>query len=480
MNGSILRLRGPLATLTLLGLLAGGASAQRTAGAARPNVLLILVDDLRPETGAYDKPYMVTPRLDRLAAEGVLFERAYVQQAVCAPSRNSLFTGLRPDSLRVHDLSTFFRTRLPGVVTMPQHFRQAGYRVEGMGKTFHTGHGNRDDSLSWSAFPAWRPKQIQPVDPQSGMKHPWVVAEEPEQAHSSWQLADHAIGRMQALRDSSFFLAVGFTLPHLPFVVPRKYWELYDPADIELPSPLPPRGATRYSLANFGELRKYHGIPQQGPLSAEQARSMVHGYRAAVSQVDSQVGRILDELDRLGLRDNTIVVLWGDHGWKLGEYGEWAKHTNFEVDTRIPLIVRAPGVRPARTRALAETIDLYPTLAELAGLPLAAGVQGSSLLPLLRDPGRPGKEAALSQYPRGEVMGYSLRTDRYRLVSWQRESDPRRTVARELYDHHRDPGETNNLALDPGYAATVRELEATLARVRGGDSPPRRGEPRRE
>jgi len=436
---------------------------------ARPNVLFIVVDDLRPELGAYGKDFMHTPHIDQLARQGMLFERAYVQQAVCAPSRNSMLTGLRPDSLGIYDLGTFFRTTVPDVVTLPQHFKRNGYQTEGMGKVFHRGHGNRDDTLSWSR-PSWYPsvRNYAPRHPETGKRLPWIVSEKPTEKHYAARLADHAIERMRALRDTSFFLTVGFRKPHLPFKAPKKFWDLYDRDDIKLPYSQPPDDVTEYTLNHFGELKNYHDIPQEGILTREQALKMIHGYRASVSLVDVQVGRILEALEQTGLDENTLVVLWGDHGWKLGEYSDWNKHTNMETDTRVPLIVRAPGYDEARTDALVESIDIYPSLVELAGLPQPDHLQGRSFVPLLNDSGRSWKQAALSQYDRGQVMGYSLHTDRYRFVSWQKRSDPRWTQALELYDHRADPKETNNVAHNPEYAEVVQRMKTLLDEWRAG------------
>lgn len=257
---------------------------------------------------------------------------------------------------------------------------------------------------------------------------------------------------------------MGFYKPHLPFNAPAEYWDRYDPATIELPElDHAPEGAPKIALMEWNELRVYRGIPQKGDLPRDLARELIHGYRACVSYVDSQIGKVLDELDRLGLRENTIVMLWGDHGLKLGDYGDWCKHSNFEIDTRAPLIVSAPGmrVRGVSTRALVEFVDIYPTLVELAGLPLPDHLQGTSFAPLLQDPKQPWKDAALSQYPRGTTTGRSIRTDRYRFTQWRSKGGV--VLARELYDHEEsDPLEVRNLAGDPAHAKTMKKLEAQL------------------
>ena len=462
-------------------LLPAACTNSEKASAPKMNVLFIAVDDLRPELSVYGTPRMVTPNFDRLAGQGLVFDRAYCQQAVCAPSRNSLLTGLRPDALNIYDLGTFFRKTVPGVVTLPQHFKANGYHTESIGKIYHVYHGNRDDSLSWSV-PSWdyRPYRdqfrkitrndtsgIEGPEPAVGSKRiPWYASEYPDEHQLDHGVASRAIERLSALKDHPFFLAVGFFKPHLPFVAPKKYWDLYPKDEVDLPTTDPPKGAPGYALTSFRELRKYHGIPSEGPLPNDQAVQMIRGYRASVSFIDLQLGRLLDALEHLDLARNTIIVLWGDHGWKLGEYGLWCKHTNFEWDTRSVLMVSAPGMRAKgqKTRSLTEFIDIYPTLCELAGLTLPGHVQGQSFVPLLDDPSQSLKNAALSQYPKDheQLMGYGLRTDRYRLVSWRDFSS--RTVVREneLYDHQSDPGETMNLARDPRYDSVVQALNTML------------------
>ncbi|MDP3068987.1 MAG: sulfatase [Opitutaceae bacterium] len=265
----------------------------------------------------------------------------------------------------------------------------------------------------------------------------------------------------------SFFLAVGFHKPHLPFNSPKAYWDLYDPEKIPLATnPFLPQDAPAYALVEKAEMWSYSGVPDVSQIPDDYARQVKHGYYAAVSYMDAQLGRVLDELDRLGLRDNTIVVLWGDHGWKLGEHGRWAKHSNMENDARAPLILSAPGMKHAgqHTGALVEFVDIYPTLADLAGLPLPAHLEGTSLKPLLDDPQRPVKSAAFSQYPRSvagrQLMGYSMRTDRYRFTRWVDRSDHTKVDAVELYDHATDPQENVNLAHAPSHRELVERLTA--------------------
>lgn len=445
----------------------------RAAGAppARPNILFLAVDDLRPELGCYGVDAIRTPNIDRIARQGVTFERAYCQQAVCSPSRTSLLTGARPDTTRVWDLVTHFRDAMPDVVTLPQHFRQNGYFVQGMGKIFHPGY---DDERSWSTpwqtpkAPTYALKQTAVQNDEDRPKQkdgpPFESADVPDNFYKDGMVADLAVSTLRGLkaRSSPFFLAVGFAKPHLPFVSPKRYWDLYDPAQIRLaPNPYRPKDAPEFALTNSNELRNYIGMPAKGPIPEDVARRLKHGYYAAVSYTDAQIGKVLDELDRQRLRQNTIIVLWGDHGWKLGEHGEWCKHSNVENDTNAPLLLSAPGMKNAgvHSRALVEFVDIYPTLADLAGLPLPGHLEGTSFRPLLDDPKRTWKRAAFSQYPRGkQLMGYSMRTERYRFTVWVGRNDHSRIEAVELYDHQEDPQENTNVAKAPANVELVARL----------------------
>ena len=386
-------------------LLALGASAPAGAAApvSRPNVLLVCVDDLKPLLGCYGEKSVRTPALDRLAARGMVYERAYCNQAVCSPSRNALLTGLRSTTLGIYDLPTNFRVAAPHAVTVAQHFRAHGYRTEALGKIFHTGHGNHEDAASWTV-PHWRPRASNYAHAAND-NAPVENADVPDSTYADGQIADEAIRRLEQARprpDEPFFLAVGFLKPHLPFNAPKKYWDLYRRDTLPLATVTsPPAGAPDYAPTNWGELRKYRGMPTQGPLNEAQQRELVHGYHAATSFMDAQLGRVTEALDRLGLSSRTIVVVWGDHGWHLGDHGQWCKHSNYEEAARIPLLLAGPGVgRPgSRTTALVESVDLYPTLAELAGLP-APDLDGRSFAANLRDPAQPTKEAVFHCFPR--------------------------------------------------------------------------------
>ena len=459
----------------------------RAAENDRPNVLFIASDDMRPELGCYGAEQIHSPNLDRLAARGTTFLRAYCQQAVCSPSRSSLMTGLRPDTIRIWDLATHFRDNEPDVVTVAQHFKNHGYHTERLGKIFHTGHGNRDDKFSWSRSKKYPGAPRYGPDGNAHLKRllaearakgidlknnrlrprglPWEAPDVADNKLADGMIAENAIKLMREFKDQPFFLAVGFLNPHLPFVAPKKYWDLYDHDSIVLAdNPYAPKGAPEYAMTTWGELRKYYDIPAKGPLSDEQARNMIHGYYAAISYVDAQIGRLLDELDRLGLAEKTIIVFWGDHGWKLGEHGGWCKHTNFELDAHAPMIFSSPKQKAvgAKSNALVEFVDIYPTLCDLAGLPTPDTLEGLSAAPLLNDPNLPWKTAAFSQYPRSlgkkKLMGYSMRTDRYRFTRWEHRKDPKKVEAVEIYDHVEDPDENVNLAADPANEELVNEL----------------------
>ncbi len=463
------------------GSLTGAARLARAAAGGKRNVLFIAVDDLRPELGCYGHPHVKSPNIDRLAAGGTRFTRTYCQQAVCAPSRASLLTGLRPDSTRIYGLRTPVRSVLPDVLTLPQHFRNHGYHTVSLGKIYHHGH---DDKEGWSERPRVggslyadeemkrRRRRLRAEARQKGLTgsraHNYAVGpateclDVPDNAYRGGALTDAAIEALRAHKDKPFFLAVGYWKPHLPFCAPKRYWDLYDRAAIPLPNPQEPAGAPRLAFTNWGELRAYTDIPKQGDLDEATTRRLIHGYWACVSFADRQVGRLLDELRRLGLEENTVVILWGDHGWKLGDYGDWCKHTNFEFDTHVPMILRAPGVKAGRVcHALTEYVDVYPTLAEVCGLPVPAHCEGTSMTPLLRDPNRPWKSAAFSQYPRRGVMGYSLRSGKWRYTEWKHRKTGK-VVQRELYDHAAGPRAIENLADKAEHADVVKRLSAMM------------------
>jgi iduronate 2-sulfatase len=448
------------------------------AESAKPNILLICVDDLKPAIGCYGDAMAKTPSIDALAQRAVVFERAYCNQAVCAPSRNALMTSLRPQTLGIYDLATNFRKSRPDAVTMAQHFRQSGYKAQALGKIMHVGHGNGEDAASWDV-PHFQGKTVgyalkenQALTREGALfdnKRPdqlprgaaTEMADVSDETYSDGQIAVEAIRRLQAAKSDKqpFFLAVGFLKPHLPFVAPKRYWDLHDPAKLPQPERLtPPDGAPAYAPQFGGELRNYADMPSGStPLSPELTRHLIHGYYAATSYMDAQLGKVLAELKKLDLEKNTIVVLWGDHGWHLGDHGMWCKHTNYEQATRIPLLVAAPGAKAVRSQALVETVDVYPTLAELAGLPAREGLDGKSFAAVIREASGKHREFVTHVYPRQGMLGRAVRDERYRLVEWKNPGAEASTAEYELYDYQADPGETKNLA------ASQAELVKILA-----------------
>ncbi len=490
------------------GVAALALSACRGMEPAKPNVLFIAVDDLRPALGAYGDSDIKTPNIDRLARSGVTFLDAHAQQAVCNPSRTSLMTGLRPDSSRVWDLETDFRNTVPDVVTLPQHFIRNGYYAAVIGKVYHN---IIPDSLSWSepeikvpGFP-YDPDAVyhhrDNVAIQEARKGKIMAAGQPAESidrFGLWYLKANATESVDlpdsvyydgaqtnfairkladlAKRKQPFFFGVGYYRPHLPFNAPKQYWDLYDRNAIPLArNRFVPKDGPEAAIDNMRELRGYADFaevphPFRGGVTEAQSRLLKHGYYASVSYIDAQVGRLLDQLDSLGLTKNTIVVLWGDHGYKLGEHNSWAKMTNYQIDTHSPLIIRAPGTIPAglKIRQMVEFVDVYPTLSELAGLEVPSHVQGVSAVPLVKNPGQAWKPAVFSQFlrkgiwvaPDGiEYMGYSMLTDRWHYVTWMNWSTKQFT-AHELYDREADPDENVNLASRPEYATVRKDLEA--------------------
>ncbi len=477
--------------------------------ADRPNVLFIAVDDLRPELGCYGNTIVKTPNIDRLAARGIVFERAYCQQAVCSPSRTSILTGLRPDVTKVWDLETHFRVAQPDCITLPQHFKANGYHCAALSKIYHAGF---EDGRSWNE-PHWYPKgravdtDVIDYTKQTVTRHDVNVEEfsaplqggEPRKNGKAVKkgpafeispkaddelpdgaTAAEAVRRLQTLKSKSepFFLAVGFLKPHLPFVASKKYWDLYDPSTIPLPviNKLPV-GSPEFAGHNNSELHGYPGVPKENPIPDDFARQLRHGYYACISYMDAQVGRLLDTLDAEGLADNTIIVLWGDHGWQLGDHGLWQKHTNFELATRAPLLISVPNKKTAgqHCQAPVEFVDVYPTLADLCGLPAVKGLTGSSLKPFIETPSAPMQKVAISQYPRstpeGAVMGYSIRDERWRGTFW-RERNGEKIVATELYDELNDPAKTINVADKPENQTVLASLRKHLPQVSSASRDP--------
>lgn len=454
----------------------------QSAVADRPNVLMICVDDLKPTLGCFGDPAAVTPHIDALANRGVRFDMAYCNQAVCSPSRNSLMTGLRPQTIGVYDLATHFRMAAPDVVTVSEYFQQNGYHAAGLGKIYHTGHGNKDDKQSWSE-PSWRPKAKQYADPanlakmkpdaKGKVRGPATEsADVSDETYSDGLIAAEAINRLKSFKqspDQPFFLAVGFLKPHLPFVAPKRYWDLYDKNELPMPQVVKaPEGAPDYAKTSGGELRSYSDMANRGAIDEATTRHLIHGYYAATSFADAQIGRVIDALDELDLDESTIIVLWGDHGWHLGDHGMWCKHTNYEQAARIPVIVSAPGgARHASTNSLIETVDLYPTLCELSGLPAPEGLDGESFADVVRDPNGKARDFVTHVYPRGGRLGRAIRNERYRMVEWKNRGAGPDSAEIELYDYQVDPLETKNIAdQSPEIVAGLRSNLAKQAEAK--------------
>ena len=507
----------------------------------RPNILFIAIDDLRPELGCYGSPMVKSPSLDALAAKGLRFDRAYCQEAICSPSRASLLSGLRPDETGITHNYVKFRDLNPDNITLPMHFMANGYETVSCGKIFHR---VGDDPQSWSRKPAYKKNPYKRpnytfADPKNHELHQRYRKEMYEKygeaskrglasgpAFEKYDVPDHAyidgwhtelaIATLKDMvekdAEKPFFLALGFKLPHLNWVAPSKYWDLYDRDQIKLATQTTgPKNGAQVGLHPSFELRVRANIPKIGPMGDELSRTLLHAYYASVSYVDANIGKMLAALKETGKSDNTIVIVWGDHGWHLGEMGIWGKATNYEIATRVPLIVSTPAMqsRGKSSDALVELVDLYPTLCELAGLPKPSHLSGKSFAPLLDDPAKNHKEAALSQFPspalrewaanplspemretffgplieevegriiaqQGELwdrelfeqhlMGYAVRSDRHRLVLWRDHRDfSAKPVFVELFDHQTDPHETVNIASE--HPEVIAELSAKLDKI---------------
>ena len=458
------------------------------AAPGKSNVLLIVTDDLRCDVAAYGDSEAITPHLDALAARARVFERAYCQQAVCNPSRASMMTGLRPDHVGVTDLRTHFRETLPDITTVSQHFKNHGYQAVGIGKIYHNDHLKiQGDPASWSVpqrFHWGNHRMDQPQAPgHRDVPFDRLPATQaldvPDDAYIDGRIANAAVEALGDVKDQPFFLAVGFWKPHLPYNAPKRWWDLYERAKLAPPDhPARPRNAPDLAIHGSPEPRGYHGIPKQGPFDDATLMELRHGYLAAVSYLDANIGRVLAELDRLGLRDRTHVVFWSDNGYHLGENEMVGKLTNFERDTRVPLMIDSPGMpHPGKaTRALTEMVDLYPTLLDLCGLPAPAHhLDGVSLRPVLENPESTTKAVAISQHPDDLAvprhMGYSARDASHRYTEW-REIATGRVAARELYAYDERLIETENLAARPGQAARAAAMAALLPVAAVRETPP--------
>ncbi|ANW96624.1 iduronate-2-sulfatase [Wenyingzhuangia fucanilytica] len=502
--------------------------SQQKKSSNKPNILFIAIDDLRPELKCYGSNIAISPNIDKIANQGLLFKNAYCQQAICGPSRASILTGIRPETSGVFHNYIKFREANPNVVTLPQLFKNNGYETVYTGKIFH--HGDLDDDQSWSRLPAIDSMKLK------GIKNPvgfaleqnlkersetrkkmisqygevakyglasgaaYECADVPDNTYTDGYNTELAIATMKEMlkkNDKPFFLGLGFNKPHLNWVAPKKYWDLYDKSKIELAidNKSPKDGAEMGLHASF-ELRVRNGIPKKGTLDNNLERTLKHAYLACVSYVDAQIGKMINALDKAGVRENTIIIIWSDHGYHLGDMGIWGKATNYEIATRVPLIIWTPNMplssKGKKTDALIELVDIYPTLAELAKLPIPKVVEGTSFVPLINNLNTPWKTAAFSQFPtpalrewgayplrpamretyfgplikevegrikkqqknnwnrslfENTLMGYAMRTKQYRFVVWKDRANPQKQpIYFELYDHNKDPLETKNIA----------------------------------
>lgn len=486
----------------------------------KPNVLFIAIDDLKPEMGAYGNNLIQTPNMDRLAKMGTTFTENHCQLAVSAPSRISILTGKRPDYTRVWDLNTQMRDMRPDIVTLPQHFKENGYYSTGTGKIFDFRSVSQgQDEQSWSEpylrtanryyENEQRPMLYWYQNPENreiaqkylekayaenlsgndairnalqSFKPSVEAADVADNAYNDGAMTLMALETLERLakNEDPFFFAVGYQLPHLPFVAPQKYWDLYNREDMPL-APFQQKAENSPDIAyhNSGELRSYSDIPPLVSFSDQpygiglpeyKQKELIHGYYASTSYVDAQIGKLLDYLEESGLIENTIIVLWGDHGWHLGDHDLWCKHSNFEQATRSPLIVSAPGYQAGTTKSVSEFVDVFPTLCELAGIPVPDNMDGISLVPILEKPRNEVKEFAVSQFNRGrDIMGYSIRNKRYRLTYWlgndyrsTRPFDESMLVAKELYDYKSDPLETINVVDKRKYRRVYRNMSQQM------------------
>lgn len=501
---------------------------------SKPNILFIAVDDLKPLLGCYGNTLVKTPNIDRLSKMATVFNKNYCQQAICGPTRASIMTGTRPDVTKIWNLTTQMRDVNPNLVTLPQYLITQGYETSGIGKIYHPSSAiGGVDPVSWSIpylkskesdFPAnlGEPANGQYQLPETKVRMtPEIIAERkkqnkdlasndenpksikgpstecmdvPDTAYEDGVIALLAKKQIEDLSKGSkpFFMAVGFHRPHLPFVSPKKYWDLYKREDMPIAAfQEHSKNGPLIAYHQSGELRNYLDIPEFATLPAdslriglkiEKQRELIHGYYAAVSYMDAQVGILLNTLESLGTLDNTIVVLWGDHGWHLGDHDLWHKHTNFEEATRAPLIIAGPGIKAGKTSSLTEFVDVFPTICDLAGVAVPKNLDGKSLKPLMLKNTASVKDFSISQYPRklkkaemtklgytdSKMMGYSLRTDKYRYTIWMNNFTSKQpfsesqVYASELYDYVKDPLEKVNVVNDKNYSATSAALKSKM------------------
>jgi arylsulfatase A-like enzyme len=441
---------------------AGGAATQQ----AKYNVIMIASDDLRTTLGCYGNNIVKTPNLDKLASQGIRFDRAYTQFPLCNPSRSSILTGKFPTQTGVMDNEHYFRALHPELVSLPQHFKANGYVTLRSGKIFH---GGIDDTDAWTeggearAFSgARRPPSNADSAERIAHSDRIVVLDGNGENSGDYRMATQAIEFLEKYKDKPFFLAIGSAKPHSPPSAPKKFFDLYDVKRIPLPVDFSPRPQAPPGFPEISIARRNTDLFITREASPDDAREMIRAYYASVSFMDEQVGRVLDALDRLKLRDKTIIVFWGDHGYHLGEKGKWSKaYSLFEVATRVPLIVAGPGIKPGVSPRTVQLLDLFPTLVELCGLPQPyeppSRLEGHSLVSLLRTPLARWNLPALTLVRHQGKLGKSVRTERWHYVSWD---DGK--AGEMLLDHSNDPHEVKNLAADPSHAKTVQEMRSLL------------------
>lgn len=442
----------------------------------RLNVLMIVVDDLRPELNCYGASYMKTPNIDKFAASGILFENAYCNVPVSGASRASLFSGLRPGNTRYWDVNAEIDVEAPGNITLPQYFRENGYVTIANSKVIHGKDDARERSWDESWYPelkssTWRDylgDENLSVEKQKGGPAAYECLDVDDSAYSDGKTADKTIEDLRTLAESGkpFFLAAGILKPHLPFNAPAKYWNLYPEGSISLPETFEfdRTGFPQQAFHTFGEIRYYKNVPAEGGIPEDESLRLIRGYRAAVSYSDAQIGRILDELERLGLDKNTVVILIGDHGWSLGDHGQWCKHSNFDIVTNAPMILRIPGnKRTGKEEKVVEFVDIYPTLCEAAGLPVPAHTEGESMVALAKGKDRNWKDCAIVKWHSGVTY-----VDRkYAYTIWKDKKENYK--AQMLFLHESDPDETKNVAESPEYKTVIENLRQEILDRRGKD-----------
>ena len=436
---------------------------KKTLSTVKQNVLFLMMDDLRPELSVYGQSQISSPNIDALAKSGVTFKRAYCNVPVCGASRASILTGIRPTADRFLKYNASITKETPNILTLVKHFKNQGYTTISNNKITHLKRDIKEWDEEWYPYKkGWRDYQSKEnINLEKKGEHGYAY-ENPDiedAAYYDGKTANKSILDLKRLKaeGNPFFMAVGFVKPHLPFNAPKKYWNLYKESEITLPKNNSfSESAPKIANHSWGELRYYKDIPKKGQVSDAVAKKLIHGYYAAVSYVDAQVGKVLKELKNLGLKDNTVIVLVGDHGWSLMEHGLWVKHSNFEVALQVPLIISAPNIpKDKRTNSIAELVDLYPTLCELANISIPPHVDGESLVKALQTPSKVFKNTALARWQKGET----LIADNLFYTEWQRND---KTIARMLYDHSTDSDENRNLAMEASFKETVDSLSTIL------------------